>query len=59
MSTWTLFVILYLSGGGINIVESMQFTTEGACRQAVLYVESKPVIGVRKVTGACKELTNV
>jgi len=59
MSTWTLFVILWLSDGGISVVESMQFNSEGACHQAVLYVENTPVEGVRKVSGACKERTDV
>jgi hypothetical protein len=59
MSTWTLFVILWLSDGGVSVMEGAQFTKEGSCKQAALYLTSKPIAGVKKVAAACKERTDV
>ena len=59
MEAWTLFLILWLSDGGVSVVESMEFKRETSCKQAALYVESKPREGIRKITAVCKRHTNV
>lgn len=59
MSTWTLFIVLWMADGGVAVVESLQFAREGSCESAALYVTSKPKEGVRKITAICKEITNV
>ena len=40
-------------------MEGAQFTKEGSCKQAALYLTSKPIAGVKKVAAACKERTDV
>ena len=59
MQTFTLFIILWLSDGGIAVHESVQFKREISCKQAALYIENKPREGVRKIAAVCKRHTNV
>jgi hypothetical protein len=58
MQTFTLFMILWLSNGGVAVVESLTFKTETSCKQAALYLENTPREGVRKTVAACKRHTH-
>jgi len=59
MSTWVLFLVLWTDGGGVSVVESLEFTREGSCKSAALYATSKPVKGIKKINAVCKKTTNV
>jgi hypothetical protein len=59
MASWTLFIILWMSDGGVSVVESLQFTREGSCKSAALYATSKPIEGVKKINAICKKTTKV
>jgi hypothetical protein len=59
MSIWTLWVVLYMTSGEVDVMEARSFTTEQNCAQVANYIRNNEQEGVRKAIPVCKKSTTV